>query len=83
MQCGAYFVDLLPPQPPPDLPPGLMQLRVVIGGKRKGVWSMTPPPLVSQFAVASKSGTRPAAPQRLQAQRASGARHNVSVSLGR
>ena len=34
MQCGAYFLDLVPPQPPPDLPPGLMRLRVVVGGKR-------------------------------------------------
>jgi hypothetical protein len=30
--CGARFADL-PPTPPPDLPPALMRLRVVKGGK--------------------------------------------------
>jgi hypothetical protein len=34
MQCRAYFVDLLPPHRPPDLPRGLMKLRVVPGGRR-------------------------------------------------
>ena len=33
MQCDAHFVDLVPPTSP-DLPPGLMKLRVVPGDKR-------------------------------------------------
>lgn len=34
INCGARLVDLEPPQPPPDLPPGAAALRVVRGGKR-------------------------------------------------
>ena len=33
-KCKARFVDLHPPQPPPDLPPGMMRLRLVRGGWR-------------------------------------------------
>ncbi len=32
-KCKAHFVDLARPGRPPDLPPGLMKLRVVQGGK--------------------------------------------------
>jgi hypothetical protein len=32
-KCGAYFPDLKRPQPPPDLPPSAMALRVIQGGK--------------------------------------------------
>lgn len=33
MHCKARFPDLHPPQPPPDLPPGLLKLRVIGGGR--------------------------------------------------
>ncbi len=33
LECKAYFVDLERPGRPPDLPPGVMKLRVVQGGK--------------------------------------------------
>ncbi len=32
-KCKAHFVDLERPGRPPDLPPGVMKLRVVQGGK--------------------------------------------------
>lgn len=31
--CKAYLPDLERPHPPPDLPPGLMRLRVIRGGR--------------------------------------------------
>jgi hypothetical protein len=33
-RCRARFIDLDPPQRPPDMPPAAQQLRVVNGGKR-------------------------------------------------
>lgn len=32
-KCHARFVDLDPPPRPPDLPPGMLGLRVVQGGR--------------------------------------------------